>query len=89
MTSIGTRAALQPTMNIHVNTPFPSDPPNQAKQPGNLPVDHDCGKFFRVLFDSPSGVANCVGMNRYDVFPVPNFAMLVRRLVQAALVGAP
>ena len=55
----------------------------------NLLVDHDSGKFFLVPFVKPSGVAYWVGMNRYEVFPVPNFPIFARRVLQAALSGRP
>lgn len=48
-----------------------------------------CGKFLLVLFEYPSGVAALGGMKRYEVFRPPSFEIFVRRVLQAALLGAP
>ena len=85
---MGTSAALQPAIQRSVNTRSSIlIRPDDAFM--NLLLDHDCGKFFLVAFDSPAGVGYEAGVNRYDVFPTPNFEILVRRVVQAALFGLP
>ena len=71
------------------NSPFPFSLEFSSTRIRNILVDHDCGKFFLVLFDSPSGVGNCVGMNRYDTLAAPSLEIFERRVVQAALVGKP